>query len=52
MKNFKSERGIGLMPFIWAFIAVLVIAGIVVGVVIVNKNLNRPHKIILFTAAA
>ena len=41
MKNFKSERGIGLMPFIWAFIAVLVIAGIVVGVVIINKNLNK-----------
>jgi len=41
MKNFKSERGIGLMPFILVFVAVLVIAGIIVGAVIVNKKLNK-----------
>ena len=41
MKNFKSERGIGLMPFILAFVSVLVIAGVIVGAVIINKNLNK-----------
>ena len=37
----KNEKGIGLLPFILAFVAILVIAGIVVGVVIINKNLNK-----------
>ena len=41
MKKLKNDKGIGLVPFILAFVAVLVIAGIIVGVVIVNKNLNK-----------
>ena len=41
MKNLKNERGIGLVPFILVFVTILVIAGIVVGVVIINKNLNK-----------
>lgn len=41
MKNLKNEKGIGLVPFILIFVAILVIAGIVVGVVIINKNLNK-----------
>ena len=41
MKNLKNERGIGLVPFILVFVAILVIAGIIVGVVVINKNLNK-----------
>lgn len=41
MKSLKNERGIGLLPFILAFVAILVIAGAVVGVVIINKNINK-----------
>ena len=41
MKNLKNEKGIGLVPFILIFVAILVIAGIIVGVVIVTKNLNK-----------
>ena len=41
MKNFKKEKGIGLVPFILIFVGILVIAGIIVGAVILNKNLNK-----------
>ena len=41
MKKLKNERGIGLVPFILIFVGILVVAGIIVGVVIINKNLNK-----------
>lgn len=41
MKNFKNNKGIGLIPFILIFVGVLVIAGISVGGIIVNKKLNK-----------
>ena len=41
MKNLKNEKGVGLVTFIIIFVAILVIAGISVGVVIINKNLNK-----------
>lgn len=41
MKNLKNNKGIGLVPFILIFVAILVIAGIIVGAVIINKNLNK-----------
>lgn len=41
MMNLKNERGIGLVPFILILVAIIVIAGIIVGVVIINKNLNK-----------
>ena len=41
MKKLKNEKGIGLVPFILIFVAILVVAGIIVGVVIINKNLNK-----------
>lgn len=41
MMKLKNEKGIGLVTFILIFVAILVIAGIIVGVVIINKNLNK-----------
>ena len=41
MKNLKNNKGIGLVPFILIFVAILVIAGIVVGVIVINKNMNK-----------
>jgi len=41
MKKLKNEKGIGLVPFILVFVAILVIAGITVGVVVITKNLNK-----------
>lgn len=41
MMKLKDERGIGLVAFILIFVAILVIAGIIVGVVIITKNLNK-----------
>jgi len=41
MKKFKNEKGIGLVAFILMFVAILVIAGIVVGVIVINKAMNK-----------
>lgn len=41
MKNLKNERGIGLLPFILIFVGILVVAGIIVGGIVINKNLNK-----------
>jgi len=41
MKKIRSEKGIGLVPFILIFVGILVIGAIIVGVVIINKNLNK-----------
>ena len=41
MKNLKNEKGIGLVPFILIFVGILVIAGIIVGIIIIDKNLNK-----------
>ena len=41
MKKLKNDKGIGLVPFILIFVGILVIAGIIVGVVILNKHLNK-----------
>ena len=41
MKNLKNEKGIGLTLFILIFVGILVIAGAIVGGVIISKNLNK-----------
>lgn len=41
MKKVTSEKGIGLVLFILIFVGILVIAGIVVGAIVINKNLNK-----------
>lgn len=41
MKDLKNNKGIGLVPFILIFVAILVIAGVTVGVVIITKNFNK-----------
>lgn len=41
MKKVTSEKGIGLVLFILIFVGILLISAIVVGVVIINKNLNK-----------
>ena len=41
MKKLKNEKGIGLVTFILIFAGILIIAGIIVGAIVVNKNLNK-----------
>jgi len=38
MKKIKNEKGIGLVPLILIIVAIVVIGGIAVGAVIINKN--------------
>ena len=41
MRNLRNNKGIGLLALILIIVAILVIGGIIVGVVIINKNVNK-----------
>ena len=41
MQKLKYENGIGLVTFISIFAGIIIIAGIILGAIVVNKNLNK-----------